>query len=231
MMNNIIPYSNRLQYILMLKSKFMPDIGLLNGKTGIVIAFAHLYELTHNEIYYDYMCELLDDVLEHVHKGLDIGFMSGLSGIGWGIEYLIQNRFVEGQGIEICEEIDKRIMAFDPRRIIDLSLDSGLEGLLHYVLIHIGGSNAANSQLPFDEMYFSDLYDMVKSLLANNNSPSLTQLSVTYIDWYEKGLIPDYQLNILQFICSSIEEQELLSDLQLGVKDGLSGLLLKQLLL
>lgn len=209
----------------------MADIGLLNGKTGIVITFAHLYELTHNEIYYDYMSELLDDVLDHAHKGLDTGFMSGLSGIGWGIEYLIQNRFVEGQGIEICEEIDKRIMAFDPRRIIDLSLDSGLEGLLHYVLIHIGGSNAANNLLPFDEMYFSDLYAVVKSLPTNNNSSSLTQLSVAYIDWYEKRVIPDYQLNILQFICSSIEEQELLSDLQLGVKDGLSGLLLKQLLL
>ena len=67
-----ISYLDRILHILMLRSKFVFDIGLLNGKMGIVIAFAHLYKSTHNEIYYDYMSELLDDVLENVHKGLDM---------------------------------------------------------------------------------------------------------------------------------------------------------------
>ena len=40
---------NRIQHILMLKSKFLPDVGLLEGKTGIVLAFACLYRHTCNK--------------------------------------------------------------------------------------------------------------------------------------------------------------------------------------
>ncbi len=32
-----------MQHILMLKSQFVPDVGLLEGKMGIVLAFAHSY--------------------------------------------------------------------------------------------------------------------------------------------------------------------------------------------
>ena len=231
-MNNRMSHLDRIQHILMLRSKFIPNVGLLNGKMGIIISFAHLYEYTHSEVYYDYMSELLDDVMEHIYKSLDFGFMSGLSGVGWGIEYLLQNQFVEGQGIEICEEIDWKIMTFDSRRIIDLSLDSGLEGLLHYVLIHIRGNNEANALLPFDERYFTDLYERVKLLSANHGSSSLIQLSIMYMDWYENRLIFDYRLDIMQFVCPPIVDvnQGSLIDLPLGIKDGLSGLLLKQLL-
>jgi hypothetical protein len=52
----------------------------------------------------------------------------GLTGIGWGIEYLIQNGSVKGESVEICEEIDYRIMETDPKRITDFSLETGFEG-------------------------------------------------------------------------------------------------------
>lgn len=218
----------RIQHILMLKSKFVPDMGLLEGKIGIVLAFAHLNEHTCNEIYYDFMSELLDDVLEHVYKGLDIGLASGLSGIGWGIEYLLQNRFVEGDGIEICDEIDKKIMTFDPRRMNDTSLENGLEGLLHYVLIHIRGSN---KRLPFDELYYSDLYERIKTLICEHRNNSFIQLGSTYMDWYETRSVPNYPSNVVQFVGESpVADQGLLSSSPLGLKDGLSGLILKQLL-
>ena len=38
-----ISYLDRILHILMIRTKFVFDIGLLNGKMGIVIAFAHLY--------------------------------------------------------------------------------------------------------------------------------------------------------------------------------------------
>jgi len=227
-MSDNIPYINRIQNILMLKSNFLSDIGLLNGKTGIVLSYAHLYAYTRNDIYYDYMSELLDDVLNNIRKRMDFGFMSGLSGIGWGIEYLIQNHFVEGEGIEVCEDIDAEIMMYDPRRILDISLEKGLEGLLHYVLIHIRGNK---DLLPFDEMYLSDLYRKLKSLIPDKSSVSLNRLGNMYIDWYEKRLAINYQLDIMQFVCSSIIGLPSLNSSQLGIKDGVAGLLLKQLLI
>lgn len=219
----------RIEHILMLKSKFVPDVGLLEGKMGIVLAFAHLYRHTCNEIYYDCMSELLDDVLEHVYKGLDVGFASGFTGIGWGIEYLLQSGFVEGDGVEVCEETDKKIMTFDIRRMTDTTLESGLEGLLHYVLIHIRGSK---ERLPFDELYFSDLYTKIKTLMDDEQrEDSFIRLGSMYMRWYEMRSVLDYQLDVLQFVSSSVIEQEQLSGSPLGVRDGLSGLLLKQLLI
>lgn len=99
---------DRIAHILILKSSHHSDIGLLDGKMGIAIAFAHLSRCsTNNEIYYECMSDLLDDILGDIHKGLNYSFKLGLSGIGWGIEYLIQNGFVEGDSVEICEEIDR----------------------------------------------------------------------------------------------------------------------------
>lgn len=219
----------RIQHLLMLNSQFVPDIGLLEGKMGIVLAFAHLYRHTCNEIYYECMSELLDDVLEHVYKGLDVEFTSGFTGIGWGLEYLLQSGFVEGDGVEVCEEIDKKIMAFDVRRMIDTSLESGLEGLLHYVLIHIRGSK---EQLPFDELYFSDLHAKVKTLVdAGQREDAFLRLGSMYMHWYETHSMPDYPLDVLQFVGSPIVEQEQIGVSPLGLKDGLVGLLLKQLLI
>ena len=219
----------RIQHILMLKSKFLPDVGLLEGKMGIVLALSHLYKHTCNEIYYECMSELLDDVLEHVYKGLDVEFTSGFTGIGWGLEYLLQGGFVEGDGVEVCEEIDKKIMTFDVRRMTDTSLESGLEGLLHYVLIHIRGST---KQLPFDELYFSDLYAKIKTLMDDEQrEDSFLRLGSMYMHWYETRSMPDYPLDVLQFVDSPLVEQALLSVSPLGLRDGLAGLLLKQLLI
>lgn len=220
---------NRMEHILMLKSKFLPDVGLLEGKMGIVLAFAYLYRHTCNKTYYECMSELLDDVLEHVYKGLDVEFTSGFTGIGWGLEYLLQSGFVEGDGVEVCEEIDKKIMAFDVRRMTDMSLESGLEGLLHYVLIHIRGSK---EQLPFDELYFSDLYAKVKTLVdAGQWEDSFLWLGSMYMHWYETRSMPDYPLDVLQFVDSPVVEQEQISVSPLGLRNGLAGLLLRQLLI
>lgn len=41
--------------------------------------------------------------------------------------YLIQNKFIEGESVEVCEEIDNKIMETDPRRISDYTLQTGFE--------------------------------------------------------------------------------------------------------
>lgn len=218
----------RLQHLLMLRGKFVPDVGLWNGKMGIVLAFAHLYKYTHNEIFYDCMSGLLDEVVENIYKGLEMGLASGFAGIGWGLEYLLQNGLVEGDGVEVCEEIDKKIMAFDVRRMDDVSLENGLEGLLHYVLIHIRGSK---KQLPFDGLYFSDLYERIKTGVDGGQwGDALIRLGRMYMRWFETRILPDYSLDVMRFVTSSVIEPERFGTSPLGLRDGLSGLLLKRLL-
>ncbi len=142
---------------LILQSPFISDIGLLYGKMGIALLFYEYARYTSCDIYNDMGEELLDDVLNQIHKGMSIRFDIGLSGIGWGIKYLLQNRFIEGDENEICEEIDHEIMRTDLLRIDDFSLESGLEGLFYYISARLNGKSFQKDNSPFDTDYLKDL--------------------------------------------------------------------------
>ncbi len=227
--SNSFDFTQRVIHVLFLQSKFVSDLGLFNGQMGIILTFAHIYRNTQSEVYELLMNDLLENQIGCLNDEMPLNFKKGFTGIGWGLEYLLQSGFVEGDGVEVCEEIDKKIMAFDVRRMTDTSLESGLEGLLHYVLIHIRGSK---EQLPFDELYFSDLYAKVKTLVdAGQREDSFLRLGSMYMHWYETRSMPDYPLDVLQFVDSPVVEQEQISVSPLGLRNGLAGLLLRQLLI
>lgn len=220
---------NKCIHVLMLNAPFVQNIGLFEGKMGFAIVFAHLYQKTCNSVFYDYMDEILDNIVVHLHKGFSYGMSNGLSGIGWGIEYLLQKNFITGNGVEICEEIDEQIMQTNPLRIKDLSLETGIEGLLYYVLFHIQGSLKQRSLLPFDSVYRYNLYEKVKSLTLNNQSDTLYKLSRAYIQWYENGFL-NYLVDIRSFVKQVNFNIDLLSTYPLGIREGLAGWLLLYLL-
>lgn len=230
MRNRHFNFSDQILHVLLLNSKFLSDFGLFTGKTGLAIAFAHLYRRTPDSIYDDCLGELLDDIMQKTHKGLDTDFASGFAGIGWGVEYLLQNAFVEGKAIDVCEELDLKIMEKDSRRITDLSLESGMEGLLHYVLAHLHGAISKGGSLPFDETFLSDLYSSVMSLKRCKSPTPLNMLIEKYINWYSDRLALDYKLDISLFIKDIEVNEKHCSEYPLGIRDGLSGILLKQCL-
>lgn len=125
---------------LLLETAFLRDTGLFHGQTGIILGFALLYERTSDEIYKEIMDVLLDRMTERLTNDLSINFDKGIAGIGWGMEYLIQNRLVEGDSLEGCKEFDERIVRENVRRMTDISLETGLEGLLHYITALSAGS-------------------------------------------------------------------------------------------
>lgn len=94
---------------LLLNASFTDNIGLINGKMGISITFYHLSRLTGNKIYEDFAGELIDEIYEEILTNIPVEFENGLCGIGWGIEYLVQNNFIEGNTDEVLELIDKQV--------------------------------------------------------------------------------------------------------------------------
>ena len=175
--------SDRIAHALMLKSFFLNDAGLFEGQMGIVLALSEYSRKKEEDAFFDFSFDLLENILLKVNKGLTFSLSNGLAGIGWGIEYLIQNKFVEGSGVEICDEIDKKIMEVDPRRIFDLSLNTGFEGLLHYIIYHLQGALNTNTEfgLPFDDRYLSDLYKICKMLNERIQDLSISLLLDVYI--------------------------------------------------
>jgi hypothetical protein len=130
---------------LLLHSSFIDNLGLLNGKMGVSIFFYHLSRKTGNTIYEDYAGELIDEIYEGISSNTPLDFANGLAGIGWGIEYLVQNHFLEANTDEVLEETDKRLMQLIYHTPPDLGLCEGVLGVGAYLLKRIQNP-AANDE-------------------------------------------------------------------------------------
>lgn len=80
-----------------------------------------------------------------------------MCGIGWAIEFLKREGFIEGDTDEILEEVDRQVMERDVRRITDASLETGLAGIAAYVRSRLDSKHTTSDYQPFDEEYLNDL--------------------------------------------------------------------------
>lgn len=205
-------FEQRMVHHLILKSPFINDLGLFHGKMGIALFFFEYGRSTGCDVYTDIAEELLDDIWVLIDAELSISFESGLSGIGWGIEYLLQNRFISGDGNEVCEEMDRIIMQTDLCRLDDQRLDTGLEGLFYYVSARMQGAASQKNPLPFDRRYREDLH-LVNSFFDMDDLDA----------FYNR-----YPVSVFPFLSSALLTEETYVSASLGLKDGLAGFLLKQ---
>ncbi len=140
MSNHVIcvPFSRqqRITNVLLLNASFIDNLGLMHGKMGIAIYFFHLARETKNQIYEDYAGELIDEIYDEISISTPLDFEGGLAGIGWGIEYLVQHGFIEGDTDEILESIDNQLRSAQ-NQFQGVGLLNGLTGLGTYYLNRI----------------------------------------------------------------------------------------------
>ena len=74
---------------------FEKKIGLLDGQMGMSIFFFYYSRYTDNSIYANFASELLDNVCVNLSYKTPITFADGLCGIGWGIELLKKEKFID----------------------------------------------------------------------------------------------------------------------------------------
>lgn len=154
----------RLARYLMLRTSHQNNLGLLNGKIGVVIFFYHYSDYVNMNIYKKFAEELIDEVYDEMSENYSCDFVNGLSGIAWGVEYLIRNNFVKADPNEIFIDLDKQILLKDVRRIEDVTLETGLKGLAYYVISRCANRNS------FDKTISKNyIYDLICSLRNNNN--------------------------------------------------------------
>ena len=133
-------------------------------------------------MYEEFAEELLDEICEDIHKQLPIDFENGYPGIGWGVEHLASEKFIDGNTNIVLKEIDKIIMERDVRRISDMSLKTGLEGILHFILSRIQNNPDVHSL--FDKQYFSDLFNITNCINRKISEP-LSSLIHDYRHWVQ----------------------------------------------
>ena len=160
-----IPFSRqqRITNSLLLNASFIENIGLMHGKMGIAIYFFHLARETDMQIYEDYAGELIDEIYEEVYTQSPCDFENGLAGIGWGIEYLAQNKFIDADTNEVLEEFDKQItheiIFHTPQNI---SILSGISGYILYFLNRLNSNKPGTTIFESIHKNLMDLFDLLK---------------------------------------------------------------------
>jgi hypothetical protein len=218
-------FEEQLIHQLTLKSNRMKEASLFHGKLGVAIAFFEYGRFSENKVYTAFADELIDGFLSQVNDRTPFVFSSGLSGIGWGVEYLIQRGFVACDSNQVCADLDALVMRTDLRRVKDLTVASGMEGVLHYVLMRIKGAAMQNNPVPFDAGYFSILREALASVPADRQTERFTHLTAQFLSFMETGVCP-YEPDLLALIeAAGFEEKDILQA-KLGLNGGLAGRLL-----
>jgi Lanthionine synthetase C-like protein. len=120
----------------------------MHGKMGIAIYFFHLARKTNNPIYEDYAGELIDEIYDEITIQTPCNFENGLAGIGWGIEYLVQNGFIEADTDEVLEEFDKRLIhEITHHAPDDVGILQGISGYIAYFFKRIKKGSKKNPAL------------------------------------------------------------------------------------
>jgi hypothetical protein len=77
---------------------------------GIAILFYN-YSRKHSKNDFGILAnEIIDEIYEEISTNTPMNFEDGLAGIGWGIEYLKKDGFIEGDTNEILKDIDDIIL-------------------------------------------------------------------------------------------------------------------------
>ena len=219
-MKTLFSQEEQMLHRLVLHANDVPARGLFYGQMGIVLSLSEYMRKRHLSVLKNAVNFLLDQVLGHLDRKASLDFSDGLTGIGWGIEYLLQNKFQRGCGAEICAEIDQKMMERNLFRISDMTLDSGLLGWMHYLAAHLQGALKDGKEV-FDSDYRQQCLEFLNRVECSAGDGQAKHLSRTVCRLLE-GKPERYEFNLKGWVLPDArKEQDLL-----GLRNGLAGRLL-----
>lgn len=226
--NSDIALEDRVINLLILNVPLLKEYGLFRGQIGISIALFEYGKLMSNSIYLDIADKIIENYLSKISNSIDVTFSSGISGIGWGVEYLIQKKHVECMSDAVCKQIDKIVMSTDILQIKDFSLDIGVEGILHYVLARIKGNYEQNSGTPFGKQYLFDLNSQVDLMYSSLQLSLETKCLMQKYKNFINDINIEYEIKIPFPIKMKYLDCQYLHNTELGLSNGLSGYILNK---
>lgn len=114
--------------------------GLLFGTMGLSLYFYHLARFTGDEKSEEIADKMIDSILELItNKVVEPSFEKGLAGIGFGLEYLVQNDFIDANTDDILADIDDRIFYDIMNREQQITKNT-LQGYMFYLLMRLKSS-------------------------------------------------------------------------------------------
>lgn len=117
----------------------LSKIGLMNGKMGQVVFLYETYHITKIEGYKCKADRMIDEILSVLpFQSNRLNFGSGLAGVVWGFEYLMQKKYYVGDVDDLLADCDDNIYNFlNTDQVFELNIENGLIGYLSYLMIKL----------------------------------------------------------------------------------------------
>jgi len=116
--------------------------GLYQGLMGICISYFILSKVTGEQRYRKTAFKYLNKVQQSIPAIDDLGFANGLAGIGWGVEWLVQNGFIKANTENVLEDFDDTLYtSVLYSKDFTLSLADGSIGKALYYLYRMQANN------------------------------------------------------------------------------------------
>lgn len=106
-------------------------IGLVNGKSGVVLAGFLLGRQTGEAVYAEYAEKALAEVYEALGEIDRLDFPTGLAGVGWMMEWVEQAGFRFTHSLDVLYEVDDFIYKVATMAPVALTLDGSIGYLLY----------------------------------------------------------------------------------------------------
>lgn len=178
------------------KENLKDNIGLIGGQTGVAIFLFNYAKFRQEEKYYDRGMEILSNVFDAINDGFSYHtFSSGLAGVGWTVEHLVRNDFLEADTDEILKELDPFIhqaMILEIKENNNYDFLHGAVGCGIYFLERLANPKARE--------YLSELVDELKNRSQQEENGSIKWRSILNREDNSEG----YNLSLSHGIASII---------------------------
>ncbi len=147
------------------------DYGLWNGRAGLMVWFCIYARFSRNEVWDEAASMLWSDICERVLQGrFPLNFRYGLCGIGWAALFLKGHRLLEDDIDDILSAIDAAVQAQDFAAWENLSLPTGIAGVLLYATLRLRFAGQTGQSAPYSDRKLGELDACAERIVADLGS-------------------------------------------------------------
>lgn len=190
---------------------------LQSGTMGTVIFLYQYSRLTEDASYETLADNLLEEIINKISSDMSQNFKDGIWGIGWGIEYLVRNNYIEGDVDAILAEMDHIAVAqINKYTLEEIGLNRGIIGLGRYILARIAFEEdpKENEQHLTLKEYLIYLLDWLESKLGESEG-HIGEIVDFSVDLLKMGFYPSKVKKIMEHCLKTNEGMNYISDIKL----------------
>lgn len=202
-------------------------VDLMGGRAGMALFLFYYAKFTGEEKYYDHAMELLNEIFDKINDGFIFNtFAGGLAGIGWTVDHLIREEFIDADSDELLGELDeylyKMMMADIGKGFYDFL--HGALGMAAYFLCRTGNEKSkeylteivdalekASTKDKDGAIKWESVLDREKDMKGYNLSLShgISSIFVTLSKIYEQGIDKEKTYSLMEGAVTFLLQQAL----------------------